>query len=382
MSDTDKMPPVSRGTILIVDDHSDNVNLLNRLLNETGFMTLLGHDGNDAVRLARSAQPDIILLDINMPAMGGFEACQILKQDPRTAQIPIIFLSVSDDAESVVQAFRLGGADYITKPFKIEAVEARIQHQLDTRQQNRLLDESRERDRHHYETIAKMKDQFINAATHDLKNPLQVIFGYITLLQRNPAAQSDDDLQLAVGQIEAAAWKMQTLVTDMLDLASLDVGLALQPTPISYKSFMEDALRGFGILARRAGIELIYHAPPDDVIVTIDHKRMGQVVNNLVGNAIKYTQRGGTITVTAGKEEDDALIIVADTGLGVPEDALAHLFDAFYRVKNPEHSKIAGSGLGLSIVKTIIDKHNGTVEVTSQQGVGSQFTVRVPLEPK
>jgi two-component system sensor histidine kinase ResE len=270
--------------------------------------------------------------------------------------------------------------DYITKPFQFREVVARVQNQLMLVYQRRQIEALRAMDRQYFESLNRMKDQFIRMATHDLRNPLNVILGYTHVLDRLDVAESDKPLlNQSVENIRDSIDKMRTLVTDMLDLAQLETGSRLTLMEVALADFLEKCLGSFHVLASQQQIELSYEAPPPDARVKMDESYMTRVVDNLVSNAIKYSPNGGKVTVRAWIKEGSANIEVRDTGIGIPEKDLPHVFDAFYRVQTDNNEGVEGSGLGLSIVKTIVEQHGGTITVQSKAGQGSTFRVMLPV---
>jgi signal transduction histidine kinase len=230
--------------------------------------------------------------------------------------------------------------------------------------------------------LDSMKNEFIRMATHDLRNPLNVILGYTGLLARVETNGQDADLLDEIREnIHVNVEKMRALVTDILDLARMETGGELALAPVSLVTFLERALAGFYPIAADSSITFDWRAPEYDVTVLIDGSRMTRVIDNLVSNAFKYTPEGGRITVGVVPGAECVTIYVADTGLGVPDADLPHLFDAFYRVNDAVRGEIEGSGLGLSIVKTIVEQHGGTIRVESEVGQGSVFSMALPLAP-
>lgn len=374
-------PQISRETkILMVDDMPSNLAALSEILATFGYHVQQLRDGPSALAAVADDPPDLILLDINMPGMDGYEVCRQLKANAATRDIPVMFISALSETSNIVHGFEIGGVDYITKPFQYREVIARVQNQLTLTYQRRQIEALRAQDRQYFESLNRMKDQFIRMATHDLRNPLNVILGYTHVLDKLEVADSDRGLrEQASSNIRVSVDKMRTLVTDLLDLAQLEMGMQLSFTWVSLADFLATCLSSFHILASQEKVDLIYDPPPDDIRVELDENYMTRVIDNLVSNAIKYTPEGGRVSVTACVEDDDVVIEVSDTGLGIPVEDLPHLFDAFYRVRQDEYQGVEGSGLGLSIVKTIIDQHNGVIEVDSTVGQGSTFRVILPV---
>jgi two-component system sensor histidine kinase/response regulator len=367
-------------TILAVDDTPSNLRALSDLLLAHGYKVRDARDGPTALEiLAAGDLPDLILLDIYMPAMDGYTVCKHLKADPRTRDIPVIFISALSETENIVKGFEVGGADYIIKPFQLREVLARVASQLTLVQQRKQIEALRAQDRQYFESLNRMKDQFIRMATHDLRNPLNVILGYASVIDRLDVSAHDRSLRAqAVENVRQSVEKMRTLVTDLLDLAQFETNSYLSMTPKSLGDFLATCMGGLSVIAAQKNITLDYVPPSENVMVHIDENYMARVVDNLVTNALKYTPGGGQVKVRATSDENNATIEVSDTGLGIPEQDLPHIFDSFYRVRQGEYERIEGSGLGLSIVKTIVEQHGGKVKVESHPGQGSTFWVSLP----
>ena len=228
-----------------------------------------------------------------------------------------------------------------------------------------------------------MKNEFIRMATHDLRNPLNIITGYTDLLKdiTVPDPQDRHILDRAIEGVEVSVEKMRTLVTDLLDLIQVEMRTDLTLEPVKLANFLEICLSGFYLMAQAKEVKLTYQPPAGDLAIALDANRMERVIDNLVSNAIKYTPAGGEVRVTVGHENGQVLIRVSDTGLGIPAEDLPHLFDAFYRVKLETHWQKEGTGLGLSVVKAVVEQHGGEVAVESELGKGSTFTVKLPSPP-
>ncbi|MEM7536402.1 MAG: hybrid sensor histidine kinase/response regulator, partial [Chloroflexota bacterium] len=331
--------------------------------------------------------PDLVLLYINMPGMNGYEVIQSLKSIPATADIPVIFISAISEIEDKIKAFEYGGVDYITKPFQLEEVLARVKTQLDLSRQRKMLEKLRERDLARFERINQLKDFVIQSASHDLKNPLSSIKLTADLLQRHrqlSPEKIDQRLQRILNSVD----QMQKLITDLLDLARIESGFAKNLETVSVSSFLQiqvDALTPIAeesqITVQLAEIDLAMQA-------LFDPSQIAQVMSNLISNAIKYTPDGGHVQIDAQcinlatphqLAQNFVALSVKDTGLGIPDEAIPRLFDSFYRVESKAHMAQHGTGLGLAIVKAIVDAHHGSIDVVSEVGVGSCFTVYLPI---
>ncbi len=370
---------MNKGTVLIVDDTPANLDLLNAMLSEEGYEVRPAINGQMALMAARMSPPDAILLDINMPGKNGYEVCIELKQDERTAEIPVIFLSALDDTADKVKAFHVGGVDYVTKPFQFEEVLARVESQLTLARQRREIEDLRRRDRERFEELSRMKDQFVSTVSHDLKNPINNIMGYAQMIMEDADMADPEELRDMADKVQRSAKQMLDLVTDLLDLARIEAGMGLQPAPISLNSFLREQYTNFEFQARQKNLTYKLVTPPQDVTLVADSSRLGQALNNLLSNAVKYTPAVGRVELAADAADELVTIRVRDTGLGIPPEDLPHLFDKFYRVHSEQHLRSEGTGLGLSIVKAIIEQHRGRIFAESLPGQGSTFSILLPV---
>lgn len=371
------LPKAQPGHILIVDDIIDNLHMLMDMLEVQGHQVQITMSGQEALDAIEERQPDLVLLDIQMPEMDGYEVCRRIKGNEKTADIPVIFLSALNETSDILKGFDAGGVDYVSKPFQFREVLARVESQLAVSQQRREIEALRERDRQQFEALADLRDKFIQGTVHDLKNPLTGVLLYSQMMRSSPPESEDDLIKISQG-IEQSARKMQRLVTDILDLAQIQVGnqLHLFDTPI--QPILERVIHNFDILAQEKNINLTLEASEDVVKLAINENYFERIFDNLISNAIKYTPEGGHIALIMLPHEDYVEIIVEDNGLGIPEEDLPQLFEAFYRVRKTTHRKENGSGLGLSVVAAIIEEHGGKIDVESIEGEGSRFIVSMP----
>jgi two-component system sensor histidine kinase/response regulator len=377
--DTQPNIPPSETTILAVDDTPPNLRLLVGLLMSHGYTVSQAEDGRQALQVVAESPPDLILLDIFMPEMDGYEVCEQLKADPATRDIPVIFISALNEIDNVVKGFDVGGVDYITKPFNTREVLARVFNQITMARQRQQIEAMHEKERQRYETLNTMKNRFIHMATHDLNNPLNVILGYAMMLEELEVTEPDRPfLAEAVKNVQTAANKMRRLVTEMLELAQLEIQTALDCTEVSLADFVQKSVDGFKLMAEQKDITLNHEPPSEDVKIRVDEGRMSRVLDNLLSNAVKYTPAGGSINLAETVEDDVIQIEIADTGYGIPEEDLPRLFEAFYRVRRDIHKAVNGTGLGLAVVKTIVEQHNGQIKVFSELDKGTTFVISLP----
>ena len=370
-----------RGSILVVDDTPINADVLTGLLSTTECDVRVALSGRDALAAVRVERPDVVLLDISMPDMNGYEVCRRLKADPATADIPVIFVSALDEPMDKVRAFEVGGADYVAKPFEPAEVLARIAYQLEI---TRLQADMRSANARLLE-LDSLKATITAMLVHDLRSPLTVVQMVLDSI-REQAASNPAALPDLATTASAGVTRIIGLVSDMLDVYRSDAtGKSFPLHPMTVAGALTRAFEFARVAARYGEIRLELDVEPNLPFIMGNEEKLDRALTNLLSNAIKFTPRGGTITLSASTLDDvdghrpRLRIQVADTGAGIPEADLASVFDPYRQAKSDKQSK--GIGLGLTIVKRVIDGHHGTVEVDSEVGRGTRFTIEIESIP-
>lgn len=348
--------------ILVVDDENVHLDILCGLLRPQ-FQVVIAKSGEQAFqRLAYPPLPDLILLDITMPGMDGYQVCQRLQEDPKTVGIPIIFITGKHEDEDETRGLAAGAVDFIRKPFNPKVVMARIQTHLALLQQKARLVE-----------LNDIKNRFLGMAAHDLRNPLTTICGFSDMLLN--VELSDDERTMFTTTIHNVANQMLHLINDLLDVTAIESGqFALNPKDNDLAGLTEERLLLVASLAAKKGIGIVRQLEATPAL-SFDRDRLAQVIDNLLGNAIKFTFPDSPITVCTGEEHGLVFFKVMDRGPGIPEHEKDRLFGAFQKLSTKPTAKERGTGLGLAIVKKIIDAHRGAITVENRPGGGSIFTV-------
>ncbi|MFB2971349.1 ATP-binding protein [Aerosakkonema sp. BLCC-F183] len=365
--------------VLLVDDNADMREYLTRILSEHVQVEAVA-DGAMALAIAQARVPDLILSDVMMPGLDGFELLEALRSDPRTREIPIILLSARAGEEAIVEGLEAGADDYLIKPFSRQELVSRVTAHLQTAQ---LRGEALQQER----SLSRRKDELLSTVSHELNTPLVAILGWTRLLRANPPSQAM--LSKALDTIERNATLQAKLVQDLLDISRITAGkLRLNLEPVELKSVIETAIATVAQSAQAKAIDLVWWettAQSDSVIVMGDRDRLQQVICNLLTNAIKFTPEGGQVEVSSLTDrkrqmanEDYAEIRVTDSGIGISAEFLPFVFDRFRQAK--DSNAVKGLGLGLAIAQHLVELHNGTIHATSAGiGQGATFIVRLPL---
>jgi signal transduction histidine kinase len=377
-----------QATILIVDDTPENLRLLSAALTQRGYDVRSAISGTIALTGALNIMPDLILLDIMMPDMTGYEVCEKLKADPLTRDIPIIFVSAVDEVSDKVKAFRMGGVDYVTKPFQLEEVIVRIQNQINLHQLQKRLEEQNVRlqtemrnrqqaEENALQALAREKEyselrsRFVSMVSHEFRTPLTMIQSCADLLEYYDLSKVEKRERLQ--QIREAVQHMAHLIDDVLLIGEAETGrFQMKPTLFEVVQFCRDLVVEIQLtIGSKHRIKFLSAADPHQA--KLDQKLLRHILYNLLSNAIKYSPKGSNIEVNLRCQADQIILQVRDEGIGIPPEDQHRLFDTFHRATNA--TKIPGSGLGLAIVKRCVDLQGGHIAVQSEVGVGTLFTV-------
>ncbi len=352
--------------VLVVDDTPTNLSVLIEALSYAGLNVSVARSGTEALERVKWVAPDVILLDVIMPGIDGFETCRRLKKNEATADIPVIFMTALSETVDKVTGFEAGGVDYITKPFQEAEVLARINAHLTIRRQQKQLQE-----------LNASKDKFFSIIAHDLKNPLISFLAFANVLEEIEFLDPEQFKQFAE-QFKASAENLFALLENLLTWSRVQRGMIeCQPQYISITNVVVGNVRLLTPNVEKKQITL-RHVVEEDFLVYADVNMLDTVIRNLITNAIKFTPPGGTIEVVAKGEEDMVTVSVSDTGIGIPEDKLAGLFEIGVQAQRAGTEGEKGTGLGLILCAEFINKNGGEIWVESQIGEGSTFSFQLP----
>jgi signal transduction histidine kinase len=378
-------PDHGAARILVADDNADLREYLRRLLEPHYAVETVTH-GEEALRSALQHPPDLVLSDVMMPRLDGFGLLKALRQDERTAMVPVILLSARAGEESRIEGMQAGADDYLTKPFSARELLARVGARLEIA---RLRRETDAEHRVAHEALAasedalrradRKKDEFLATLAHELRNPLAPIRNASAYLKR--IESGDTKLAWARDMIDRHVEHMARLLDDLMDVTRVTQGrMQLHKERVIVADVIEQALESCRALIEEAGHHLTVSDPSSDLWVEADPIRLSQVLSNLLHNAVKYTPRGGRIAVSARAEGGEIVLSVKDNGIGIEPGHLPRVFEIFAQAAPALERSEGGLGIGLSLVRGIVDAHGGRVEAKSDGiNLGSEFVVRLPL---
>jgi len=359
-------------TIFIVDDQETSL-LSAKIALDGIFKTYTFTSAEQMFKFAEKIIPDMILLDVKMPNMNGYEAMQIIISNEKLKSVPVIFLTAKNDAESEIQGFELKAVDFITKPFSPPVLLKRIETHIGL---NNLFKEIQ----HKNEELIKihaLKNNILAMIAHDMKNYIKNIQKSLEIINTE---HNGFDNNKCIKMMTDSSIKALALVKDILNLNSLEIWSDTECMVIcDIRKFVADSHETFSTLASQKNIDMTFDLENEPLFCTIDSVKLQRVFDNLCINAIKFTQPNGTINISATKTNNMAQISVTDTGLGIEKEMIDKLFDEYTIAGRTGTTGEDFIGLGLYLVKQIIIQHNGTIEVQSEVGKGSSFILKLPI---
>jgi two-component system sensor histidine kinase/response regulator len=362
--------------ILVVDDRNENLFAMENILKVLDCEIYKAHSGNEALSLTLRHDFALILLDVNMPEMDGFELAELLRSNEETAQIPIIFVTaINKEDKSVFKGYESGAVDYLFKPVDTDILLSKVKVFLELNLKKKELEAFQVKLERSNENL---KD-FAQVVSHDLKNPLNVVMGLSEMVIKKHSDGMSDKGKECMHHIAKAAERMIRLVTDLLVYSQVGAQ-STNFTPVNLNSVVQDVLNDLSSQMNRSQgrVELVNELTTIDA----DQTLMYQVFQNLIGNGLKYHLKDKPPIVTIRMEQIHALdriqIEIEDNGLGMEQDEIEHIFDPFRRLASAK--SFEGTGLGLATVKKIMDQHQGTIEVNSDLGEGSIFRLTLKIK--
>jgi signal transduction histidine kinase len=400
-------------SVLIVEDSETQLAQLERSLRSFGYDVLLARNGVEALDLLQTQLPKLVISDVIMPEMDGYELCARIKASAKFNDLPVMILTSLSDPKDVIRGLQCGADSFIVKPYEEKALFVRIQYILANKElraqtgsqmgieiffagEKHLIRSDRfqmiDLLLSAYETAVqknlavsyakeeadranRAKSEFLSRMSHELRTPMNAILGFAQLLELD---ELTPDQHEGVSHIIHGGRHLLDLINEVLDLTRIEAGrISLSPEPVEISRALHEAIDFLQPLA--AGSEITLRAAPAcDYYVTADRQRLRQVLLNLISNAIKYNRPAGSVTVSCEGSDGRARILVSDTGVGIPSQRMEQLFAPFERL-GAEHSTVEGTGLGLAVAKRLVEEMEGTLGVESVPGEGSTFWVELPL---
>ena len=369
--------------ILIVDDAPENIISLKKVLEKNGFEVDTASSGDEALKKILKKSYVLIILDVQMPGMDGFEVAEAISGYSKAKETAIIFLSAaSANVNLITRGYISGGLDYISKPVDMNILLLKVKTFYRIYEQSRALNEMQKKLLEEIEfrkEAERKKDEFISIASHELKTPMTSIKGYIQLLERSVDKNDTQTVKVRLHKVQNQVEKLNLLVADLLDISKIESGkLKFNKKYFNFNKILDHI------------IEIMQQANPHvkfirkgEIHTEIygDEMRIEHVIINYITNAIKYAPESDEVHITSEQRGDEIYFSVRDFGIGIAKDHQLRIFDKFYRVEETSE-RFQGLGIGLYICQEIIERHQGSIGINSEPGEGSEFYFSIPLHPE
>ena len=373
----------SDGTvILVVDDQLENLQLLGHVLRSSGYRVAVANRGPEALAFVEKVLPDLILLDIMMPKMDGFEVCDRMKKNPRTKEIPIVFLTAKNLTEDLVKGFRIGGIDYVTKPFNPEELLVRIRTHIDLKHSKDIILKQNEM----LKKLNNDKNTFLSIAAHDLKNPVNVILGFSRLMIDKFSQFQEKEIIEFLKDIKFASEGMFRIISDMIDINRIDENtITYHFSKFDICKLVDETLVELKEFTNRKSLDIYLKNNSSSPIVYADRNKTQQVLDNLINNAIKFSPEKKNIWINISDEIDAksqkrCRIEIKDEGPGIKEEEKELLFQKMMKLSAKPTLNEPSTGLGLAIAKGLTDGMSGKIWCESNFGNGAGFYLEFPSD--
>jgi two-component system sensor histidine kinase/response regulator len=362
-------------SILIVDDVPANLELLSAILRDRGYEPRPVPSGKLALLAAQADPPDLILLDIRMPEMNGFEICECLKADTVLKDIPVIFVTALTDTEEKVKALSMGAVDYVTKPFQVEEICARVETHLELYRSKRELQRSYDKLRE----LETLRDNLVHMIVHDMRSPMMVILGNLELAEMEPLTKNLAD---CIDTASISAITILEMISSLLDVSKMEAGqMTLELSAIDMRVLVNETFRMVETLRGQRMLNLT--SPMKMEMIVGDARLIRRVLQNLIGNALKFTDKEkGIITVGIEIADDNVRVSVEDNGSGILPEYCEKVFGKFFQVEKRKKGRAYSTGLGLTFCKLVVEAHGGRIGLESDVGKGCNFWFELPCTGK
>jgi two-component system sensor histidine kinase/response regulator len=360
----------NKALILVIDDEESMRDSCSQIITREGLLSDTAENGEKGLEKIKEFHPDMVLIDLKMPGKSGMEVLEEIQTIDSTV-IPVVITGYGT-VESAVEAVKKGAFDFIQKPFTPEELRMIIRRGLERRsliQETEMLRREKK----------IMEENFITMVSHQMRSPVVAVLQYFEVILAGMVGEVEEKQAQMIQRASERLNGLLNLINDWLDLAQMNKGIiANKLCPLAIENLLENLIVFFGQTALNEKIDLRLESNSENLFIQGDEETLKEVFSNIISNAIKYNRPSGSVTVRIEEEGESVIVKVQDTGIGIAEEHLPFIFNQFYRVNRKEGQKTKGTGLGLSIAAKIVEAHGGSIQVKSEQGKGSTFSVILP----
>ncbi len=361
------------GRVLVVDDELKNRELLRDLLEAQGHAVYEADNGPQALALAEQVVPHVILLDIMMPGMDGFEVCRQLKAHPVLSSVPVLMVTALDERADRLRGIEVGANDFLNKPIDTRDITLRVRNAVYAKQLYDRVHESYRR----LQDLERLRDDLVHMIVHDMRSPLMGITGNLELLEGSVGASLKEEDRESLKDALFSAQRLVEMISSMLDVSRMEAGrLTLNRETCDLGQVVTDAVHSLSGLFKRSPVVL--DLPPGGCEVVCDREIVRRVLANLLANAAKFSPDGGEIKLAVRRLAGMVKVTVSDRGPGIPLEYQARIFEKFAQLESRAQRKGSSSGLGLTFCKLAVEQLGGQIGVESSPGQGSTFWFTLP----
>jgi signal transduction histidine kinase len=383
-------------SVLVVDDNPRNLQLMSAMLKQEGYKLYITNSGENALTFLENTMPDLILLDVMMPGLSGFEVCRLIKKQPKYKDIPVIFLTAKNEVEDLVEGFEAGAVDYIVKPFHAKEVIVRVSTHIQLKQaREQMLEKTREleeanrslglskaiieADAAQLSLLNAEKNKFFSIIAHDLRGPITGLAGLAEILNEELEQMPKEEVQTTIRILHDSSKQVVDLLYNLLEWSRVQMNsLTFEPVNLIIREIMIDVVRIFTNAITSKEQMISWNIDPE-LGVFADINMLKTILRNLISNAIKFTPHGGTITLSAKILLDTQVrIAISDSGIGMSPELVEKLFQIDQRVSRPGTDGESSNGLGLLLCSDLVKRQGGEIRVESREGEGSKFLFTLP----
>lgn len=367
---------IKKSRILIVDDNVENLSVLGNMLMNSSYTVQVAQNGESAIKTVHKKHPDLVLLDINMPGLSGYDVCRNIKENKDTADIPVIFLTAHSEIEHIVEGFSLGAVDYVTKPFNEEELLSRVRTHLELKKAKSELEQKNDE----LQEVLATKDKLFSIIAHDLKGPIASMMALIDLVVEEENINKEEMYQILRSQQELTR-STYNLLDNLLNWArqSMDQ-IYFYPVLLKINKLLNENLTSLSFLAKQKKIS-VNGEFTDEIIVYADKDMVNLILRNLLTNAIKFTPTKGCIEVYPEEKTNEIEIVISDNGVGISKENIQKILsDSEFHTSAGTNSE-KGTGLGLKLVRNFVEINRGKLKIESELNKGTRISFTLPKTP-